>query len=227
MSDAASAAARLPYHHGNLREALVEAAHQLARAGGPDAIVVREASRRVGVSHNAAYRHFPDRESLLAAVAERCLAELAALMERLMSEAGAVGPPLGRARARLRATGRAYIEFAHTEPGLFHTAFSGAGEHRGQAPGQASESAPAGPFMVLTSALDELDGAGGIGRGARESAEHVAWSTVHGFSMLSIDGPLRGLSDEERRTAVEELLTAIELGLTVPHPSSPSRRSRR
>ncbi|MHB8533431.1 MAG: TetR/AcrR family transcriptional regulator, partial [Solirubrobacteraceae bacterium] len=107
------------YHHGNLAEALVDAALELARAGGPDAIVVREASRRVGVSHNAAYRHFPDRESLLAAVAGRCMERLAALMQLLIGEIAPSDTSLAAARARLRATGRAYVEFAIAEPGLF------------------------------------------------------------------------------------------------------------
>ena len=72
--------AKAPYHHGDLRNALVTQATALARAGGPDAVVLREAARRVGVSPSAAYRHFPNREGLLAAVASRAREALATEM---------------------------------------------------------------------------------------------------------------------------------------------------
>ncbi|MEU6273766.1 TetR/AcrR family transcriptional regulator [Streptomyces populi] len=68
------------YHHGNLREALVEAGPALARTGGPGSVLLRAVSREAGVSHNAAYRHFSDHEALVAAVAERCMTELGTLM---------------------------------------------------------------------------------------------------------------------------------------------------
>src|ERR1700747_3566139 len=77
----ARAAAPRPYHHGNLREALVAAGVELARTDGPDAVVLRAASRAAGVSHNAAHRHFADRDELLAAVCAECMGKLAALME--------------------------------------------------------------------------------------------------------------------------------------------------
>jgi AcrR family transcriptional regulator len=114
-----------PYHHGNLRAALIEAGVELARVGGPDAVTLREACRRVGVSHTAAYRHFSDRDALLAAVADAAMDTLAELIERLID--GADGPdPAAAAEAGVRATGRAYIRFAISEPGLFHSACSAA-----------------------------------------------------------------------------------------------------
>ena len=64
------------YHHGNLREALVDAGVELARAGGPNAVLLRAASRQAGVSHNAVYRHFANQEDLVAAVAQRCMTQL-------------------------------------------------------------------------------------------------------------------------------------------------------
>ena len=65
------------YHHGDLRMALIDAGLHLTRAGGPDALTIREATRRVGVSPNAAYRHFADRDELLAAVCTAAMRELA------------------------------------------------------------------------------------------------------------------------------------------------------
>ena len=118
------------YHHGNLRAALLDAGVELAREGGPDAVVLREASRRAGVSHNAVYRHFSDRDALLRAVCGRCMGALARLMERRIGEVDAPGDTAqpGDAaqstRARLWATGTAYLEFAQSEPGWFRTAFA-------------------------------------------------------------------------------------------------------
>jgi AcrR family transcriptional regulator len=206
-----SSETRSSYHHGNLREALIDAAFELAREGGPDAIVVREASRRVGVSHNAAYRHFPDRESLAQAVAERCMAELAALMQRMVAEADPGGTGLEAARARLRATGRAYVTFAISEPGLFRTGFGAVPPH-GEVPPLDADGLP-GPFALLSAALDQLDRAGGIAPGAREYAEYAAWSTVHGFSMLALEGPLRGMPEAERDAALERVLANVQRGL--------------
>src|ERR1700683_3286000 len=106
------------YHHGNLRAALLDAAFELASEGGPDAVVLREASRRVGVSLNAGYRHFLDRDALLAEVGIECMRRLALLMEEMIGEVDPGDHGVEAARARLRATGRAYVIFALTEPGL-------------------------------------------------------------------------------------------------------------
>src|ERR1700757_5224853 len=108
---------RKPYHHGSLRSALIEASIALAREGGPDRVILREAARAAGVSHSAAYRHFADREALLAEVAAFARSELAGEMRRRVTRAR--GP-----RGRLRAVGTAYIDFALTEPGLFRPAFA-------------------------------------------------------------------------------------------------------
>ncbi|MEO9133457.1 MAG: TetR/AcrR family transcriptional regulator, partial [Jatrophihabitantaceae bacterium] len=153
------------YHHGNLRGALVGAGVELARAGGPNAVVLRAASRQAGVSHNAAYRHFANQEDLLAAVADRCMSELGRLMiER--SSLVTVRGPVRRARARLEAIGRAYIDFARTEPGWFRTAFSSA------RPDPESEPAPDrsdadvddtnSPYAILSARLDELVDVGAL-----------------------------------------------------------------
>ena len=105
------------YHHGALRSALIDASIALAREGGPDRVVLREAARTAGVSHSAAYRHFADREALLAEVSRFARSELAAEMHRRVNR---TKDP----RRRLRAVGTAYIDFALTEPGLVRTAFT-------------------------------------------------------------------------------------------------------
>ena len=93
-----------PYHHGRLREALAEAAVDVAREGGPERLAIRELARRVGVSHNAAYRHFADRDAIVDVVAERALAELVAAIERRLA-ALVEGDTVTRARRRLAEIG--------------------------------------------------------------------------------------------------------------------------
>ena len=89
----------MPYHHGQLREALIVAAVELARTAGPEAVVLRAAARAANVSHNAAYRHFEDRDALLRAVCGRCMSELAARMEPAWPRCPAPRPDRGGAGA--------------------------------------------------------------------------------------------------------------------------------
>lgn len=201
------------YHHGNLRAALIDSALELAREGGPDAIVLREVSRRAGVSHNAAYRHFADRDALLQVVCERCMGALARLMEAGIAAVDPADRSLAAARLRLRATGSAYIQFALSEPGWFRTAFAvppglgymdddhGVGE------------SGLGPLELLGEQLDGVLGAGGLPPERRPEAELAAWSAVHGLAMLLLEGPLRSLAESERSAAITRLLDTIERGL--------------
>ena len=96
---------RKPYHHGHLEETLLETAIQLIGEVGPAGFTLREVARRAGVSHNAPYRHFADREKLLAAVAAQGFRELTqAMRDATQGQA----EPLDR----LKVAGLAYIEFA-------------------------------------------------------------------------------------------------------------------
>jgi len=113
----------VPYHHGNLRESLIDAAVEIAATAGPDAVALREVARHVGVSHNPAYRHFADREELMRAVAARAMTVFGRLMAERIASA-ATGRSKAAAYERLAACGRAYVEFATTQPGLFRTACS-------------------------------------------------------------------------------------------------------
>lgn len=193
-----------PYHHGNLREALVEAATEVAREKGPAGLALRDLARRVGVSHNAAYRHFADREALVDAVAERGLVALVQVMAgRLASVDGE--EPVRRARERLRATGRGYVDFAVAEPGLFRVLFTAYPE-----PPEVGPDDDADPFGMLQAALDELVDVGYLATAERPGAEITCWAAVHGFAVLAIEGPLRYLAPAEREAALEQLLDTLD-----------------
>jgi AcrR family transcriptional regulator len=199
------------YHHGNLREALIAAGVRLARRGGPSAVVVRAASREVGVSHNAAYRHFANQEDLVAAVAQQCMTKLGLLMIERVGQVRARGA-VPRARARLGATGRAYIDFALAEPGWFRTAFSAAEPHA--APTRTTAQDPGtNPYLLLAARLDELVAVGDLSPEARDGAEYAAWAGVHGIASLLLDGPLRVLPGPEAERAIDAVLGAINRGL--------------
>lgn len=191
-----------PYHHGHLREALVEAALTAARAHGPGAVVLRAATRAAGVSPNAAYRHFADRDDLLRAVAGRCQQRMAALMRVRLAETNPL-PGRDGAWQRLRTAGHAYVEFALTEPGWFATAFAiplGLPVAPDDDPGL---------FGILAAVLDELVRSGAIRPGARPGAEYVAWSAVHGIATLLTGGSLRNLPAAERDAAIERVINAV------------------
>lgn len=205
--------ARSTYRHGDLRRALLEAGLQLAAAGGPDAVVLREATRRAGVAPNAAYRHFANREDLLDAVRAAAVAAVAEAMEAEMVRVPREGTPLAQARARLRAVGAGYLGFARAHTGLFRTAFGGR-----FALAATPDPAKAGrsgmdPFRHLSAALDDLVAAGALPAERRPGAEFLAWSTVHGLALLLLDGPLRGLADVQVDGLTERLLDMVERGL--------------
>ena len=196
--------ATTPYHHGNLRDALVEAAVDVVREGGPEALSLRELARRVGVSHAAAYRHFADREALVDVVAERALEGLVARVhERLATvhEDDAVT----RARRRLVEIGVGYVTFALTEGGLFRLLFT-AYPDAPDGKGEGTEN----PYGMLNEALDELVEVGYLAERDRVGADVTCWAAVHGFSVLNLEGPLRALPDEERNSALSGLLLGID-----------------
>ncbi|WP_232678361.1 TetR/AcrR family transcriptional regulator [Nocardioides sp. R-C-SC26] len=205
-------ATRSSYHHGDLRAALVAAGVDVVRERGPDALAVRELARRVGVSHNAAYRHFANRDELVAAVAQVALVAMTRAGEERL-DAIQDPDPRRRARRRLHEVGRSYVDYALAEPGLFRVAFAAYPSQTSESAGPAAlddELAVAGPFLQLCSILDELAESGFLAAEARPGAEFVCWAAVHGQAMLFLEGPLQGLTDAERRPLVEALLRTVD-----------------
>lgn len=195
------------YHHGNLREALVHAAVAAARDRGPEGLALRELARTVGVSHNAAYRHFADRNAIVDEVATVAMEEL---VEQLQHEVDLVpaDDAVLAARRRLAALGRGYVRFAVAQPGLFRTLFTAYPE----VPTGEGETGKPDPYGMLNQALDGLVAVGFMAADAREGADSMCWSTVHGYSVLVTEGPLRGLAPAERDAILERMLEAIDRG---------------
>jgi AcrR family transcriptional regulator len=204
---------RSTYRHGNLHHALIAAGTELARVGGPDAVVLREATRRVGVAPNAAYRHFADRSALLDAVCAAAQSLLAVAIEKQLATVPVGGDAADVARARLRAVGVGYLRFAQKEPGLFRTAFSASRDLDRIGDPERAGASGLSPFLLLGSVLDELVDAGALPKERRPAAELMAWSSVHGLAMLLIDGPLRTLDNKKRHAIIERLLDMVEHGL--------------
>jgi hypothetical protein len=119
---------------------------------------------------------------------------------------GRSGDPTA-ARRRLRAIGRAYLEFAAEEPGLFATAFALPRRHGYDAPQGGTGHDPL-PLDQLRAVLDELADAGVLSRQRRTGLEYPIWSTVHGLAVLTGQGPLRELPDATRRH-LEKLTSAF------------------
>ncbi|MCB9410247.1 TetR/AcrR family transcriptional regulator [Mycolicibacterium sp.] len=197
------------YHHGNLREALLEHAVELARGGGPDAVVLRDVQRAAGVSNSAAYRHYSDRQALLTAVQIHGMT----LLGESMMEALAALPPRGRkdrrALARLRATGQAYVDFALAEPGLFRTAFAPGGLHHTDA----SVSPDRHPFRILSACIDDLVATGVLSPDRRDGLDEAAWAAVHGLSVLYLDGPLAAADVDRKQLITDRLLDLVQDGI--------------
>lgn len=192
---------------------LLEAAIELAREGGPRAIVLREATRRAGVAPNAAYRHFSSHEDLLQAVRAAALSSVAVAIEEEIATVKRSKNPEEVARATLRAVGTGYIKFALAERGLFRTAFSVPAKVEGDLDSAKAGRSGLNPFQLLSSALDMMVEANVLPAERRLGAEYLAWSAVHGFAFLVIEGPLSVVPAKHIQILAERLVVMVENGL--------------
>ncbi|MCH6231128.1 TetR/AcrR family transcriptional regulator [Microbacterium sp. CFH 31415] len=217
-------AATQPYHHGDLRRALVEQGLQLARIGGPAAISLREATRGVGVSPNAAYRHFVDRDDLVRAVAAEAQTALArAILERV----DATPSGLSAAEAsveRLRRVGLAYIDFARAERGWFELAFATQDPQPSEGIVTLDHEVVA-PFQLLLDTLDAMVDTGALSAERRPYAEWACWSAVHGFADIAVHGPVQWqpapVIDALAAAVVEAAIVGVR-GATEPVGAAPA-----
>lgn len=212
------------YHHGDLRRALVEQGLQLARTGGPAAISLREATRGVGVSPNAAYRHFVDRDDLVRAVAAEAQTALArAILERV--EATPSGLSAAEASIeRLRRVGLAYIDFARAERGWFELAFATQDPQPGEGIVTLDHEVVA-PFQLLLDTLDTMVDTGALSPERRPHAEWACWSAVHGFADIAVHGPVQWqpapVIDALAASVVEAAIVGVR-GTTEPAGAGPA-----
>lgn len=174
-----------PYHHGDLARALKDAALDVVREAGIDAFTLREAARRVGVNHAAAYRHFAHKDDLLAAIAEE---GFVALHDRARAAADAAPDRV----ARIRAVASAYVRFALEEPARFRVMLGPRLNQDGSRP--TLEAAGQGAFQVLLHAV-----------GSRDPALSI-WALAHGYAELT----LRQRIQVTPRKAVDYFQTLLE-----------------
>jgi AcrR family transcriptional regulator len=203
---------RKGYHHGNLKEALVEAARRFIAERGLTGFTLVDAAKLVGVTPAALYRHFRGREALLKEVAFRGFTQLA---ERLARALRHPGTPI----ERFTRMGEAYLTFAEQEPGYYAAMFSAQGSDDCEPePAGGAATPPETAFDLLVKALETVfpEGFGTVG--PRFVALEV-WALSHGIAMLAAAGQLprgAGLPDKH------ELLRAGVLALV--HGASQQRR---
>jgi len=199
------------YHHGNLKPALLKASLDLIRKSGPGAFTLREVARRAGVSHNAPYRHFRDKEELLAALAAEGFDRLTAAMTQAAESASG-------ALERFRLSGRGYVEFALRYPQHFAVMFDVPWRFdlypQTRAAGERA-------FGTLVRYVEACQAEQVLPPGDAKPFALLAWSMVHGVAKLAISGrlPLSGAADVLRFT--DTATGALARGLAHAFASEP------
>ncbi|NET31061.1 MAG: TetR/AcrR family transcriptional regulator [Cyanothece sp. SIO1E1] len=188
-----------PYHHGDLRQSLIHAALELiTEKQDANTLSLREVARRVGVSHAAPYRHFADKDALLAAVAEEGFHLLLTYLQKGMAKTP--DDPVGQ----LQASGVAYVKFAISHPSHYRVMF---GAFRADPLAYPSlNTAAQAAFDVMVNAIASGQQARTIKAGNPQHLAWVAWSLVHGLALLLIEQQLP-ITDEPDIAALAELAT--------------------
>lgn len=197
-----------PYHHANLKQKLLDSAVAMIAEVGPQAFTLRELARRARVSHNAPYRHFQDKDDLLAAVAAEGFDRLTE------SVAGAMAK--GRnAEERLRLAGRGYVEFALAWPQHIFVMFEAPIHYK---PKPEYEASSQRAFETLLNAIAAVQAEGGLPKGDPRPLAIASWSTVHGFAKLAL-GRRLPFSEAEAIGFTDYLARALAQGMSnLPHP---------
>jgi AcrR family transcriptional regulator len=197
-----------PYHHGDLKRVLIDAALGLVEEGGVEAVSVREAARRAGVSPGAPFRHFPSRVALLTAVAEEAQRRFRAEIDAALSEV-----PDGDPLARFRCFGLAYLRWAMRNPAHFEIISSGRYFDHDKA---AELSRDNSELIGMTERT--LAGAfakGQLRTGDLKQVQIAGRALVYGFARMSIDGhfPRWGIAEADAERTAEAILDLFIEGI--------------
>ncbi len=177
------------YHHGDLRQDLIDAAITLINEKGISDLSLRQLARQVGVSHNAPYRHFETKQALLMAVAEEGFTSLRKCLEQAKATSG------DDSREQLCAIGLAYVQFALTHPAHYRVMF---GNYRNDSCESASLAEVAEQsFMVLVNIIQEGQETGVFQDSNTLNLARTAWSLVHGQAMLTLDHRFKMTTKED------------------------------
>ena len=205
---ASRAPAPRPYHHGDLRRVLIDAALQLVGEGGADAVSVREAARRAGVSPGAPFRHFPSRDALMNAVAEEAQRRFRAEIERALAEV-----PVGDPLARFRCLGLAYMRWAMKNPTHFEIISSRRLFDHDKSGGVSQDNAELIEFTERT--LAEAFALGQLRSPDLKRVQIAGRALVYGFARMNIDGhfPRWGVAGIDAERTAEGILDLFIEGI--------------
>jgi len=203
------ASAARPYHHGDLRRVLIDAAFELVGEGGADAVSVREAARRAGVSPGAPFRHFASRDALLSAVAEEAQRRFRAEIDRALGQAPADDP-----LARFRSLGLAYLRWASRNPAHFEIISSRRFFDHDKSATVSPDNA--GVIGLTERILGEACARGQLGRSDLKQVLIAGRALVYGFARMGIDGhfPRWGVTEAEVERTAEAVIDLFIEGIT-------------
>lgn len=207
------------YHHGNLRQALLEAARELASEVGVDGFTLREVARRAGVSHAAPYHHFSDKATLVQALATEAFEQLTKAM--LEAKVQQQEPLLS-----LKATGLGYVKFALAFPTEFRFMFRrdlGISNQPDASKSEQLKRVSSAAYQVLLDAILECQQAGLLAANDSQVMAMSAWSIVHGLASILLDGPVgtQEIKHEMFDSLADAVLNTLMQGLALRSDRSP------
>jgi AcrR family transcriptional regulator len=204
-----------PYHHGDLRRVLIDAALQLAEEGGAAAVSVREAARRAGVSPGAPFRHFESRDALMTAAAWEAQSRFRAEIETALAQVP-VDDPLGR----FRSFGLAYLRWAMRNPAHFEIISSGRYFDHDSAADLSRDNAEL--IALAERMLADAFAAGALRTSELKPVLIAGRALVYGFARMNIDGhfPRWGVAEAEAECTAEAILDLFIDGVAKRPPSA-------
>jgi AcrR family transcriptional regulator len=221
MKTKAAAQGARAYHHGDLKNALIDTALKQIAARGPRALSLREVARATGVSHASTYRHFPNKESVLATIAEQGFRKLSQAMRAAAQRERDVLKVLLR-------VGAAYVDFGVSHPHHLQVMFGDFIVRQAAYPSLVEAGKEA--YELLAAAVRSGQQAGRIRAEDSPLVELAAWSQVHGLALLIASGqiPVEGMGPMQHGAIADGVLTLLQEGLLLkPKRSKQGRRSSR